>query len=162
MRHVFCFEFAHSTPDGPRAGSFYLLGGSSSDDEFVAGAALMSFDLFNNTGRTSVASGEWMGVSGASEGALLSEPGFYQVAVTDNSIFVLNIITKKGQELVTITGSKTAVAADQPWYAQIGMPLLFVGAMSISRIMRSWFGGEKKPEGAPAAAVAGGTKAKKE
>lgn len=114
----------------------------------------MAFDLFNNTGRTSVASGEWMGVSGASEGALLAAPGFYQLAVTDNSIFVLNIVTKNGQELVTITGTKTALVDDQPWYSKIGMPLLFVGAMSISRLMRSWFGGEKKPEAAPAAAGA--------
>lgn len=165
---VWCFLFfsppSHSTPEGPRGGAFYLLGGSSSDEEFDAGAVLMTFDLNNNTGRTLVGSGEWVGIAGGESSSILSKPGFYQVSLLDQNVFIFNVVS--GKHLITITATKTAaVGDDAPWWSKFGTPLLFVGAMSISRIVRGFFG-EKKPEaGAPAAAggaVAGGAKAKKD
>lgn len=120
----------------------------------------MAFDLKNNTGRTLIGSGEWLGVSGASESALLSKPGFYQLTITDYSIFVLNVVSADGQQLITITGSKTAAVDDQPWWAKFGTPLLFVGAMSLSRLLRSWFGGEKKEQAPAGGAGAAGAAAK--
>lgn len=151
-----------STPDGPFGGSLYLIGGSSSDDEFDAGTSVLSFELRNNTARTLVGSGAWLGISSSSataaeSSALLSKPGFYQVMMTaERSAFVLNVWTSdvQDQQLFTLTGSKVAAEADdQPWYTKFGTPLIFVGAMTLSRVMKSWFG--PKAEDAPASQRAG-------
>jgi len=141
------------------------LGGSSSDDEFDAGSNLFNFDLKNNTERTLVASGAWIG-TGSSTSGLLSKPGFYQVTLTDRNLLVFNVWTNDATELVTITGSKVAQEADQPWYMKFGTPLLFVAAMSISRIIRS-FTSKSTPEAPARGAKATGAttvapKAKKE
>jgi hypothetical protein len=134
--------------EGPQSGTFYLLGGGAKDeeDEFEAGKALFRFDLRNttSTGRVRVGSGIYHG-SGASSASLLSKPGTYQISIFDNSVIVFNVLSADGSELVSLTASKVATDGEPSWYSKFSTPIIFLVAMSLSRVFRSYF----KPAGQP-------------
>jgi hypothetical protein len=149
-----------SVVEGPSAGSFYLLGGSSSDDEFDAGRSLLHFDLKNNTVRTHVGSGVWSGIGKEESAGAFGKPGFYQITYTDRNLFVLNVWSQDGTSLATVTASKVAVEPEQGWLSKFGTPLMFLGAMAFSRVLKSFVGPKEEQAGRPAAAGGAAPKAK--
>lgn len=127
------------------------------DDEFEIGKAIIALNLRNLTNTARVR--EARGVIEGSESdlvwddasippTLFAKPSSYHISFIDHNLCICTLFAQDASQIVTINARKIDgpdMPDDQPWYSKFGTPVIFIVAMTFSRVLKSYFGKQEQP-----------------
>jgi len=89
---------------------------------------LFEFDFMNRTNSYLFSQGEFLGVNNKYVGS-------YQMIFPSSAGFIFSAISKDGSEILTITGGKNVVVAEQQWWQKLmGSPIAIVVIFMVMRM----------------------------
>lgn len=137
---LFFLKLANSFMESISTGKFDIFNPSDSKNELQTTQKLFEFSFKNNSARTYVSEGNWLGNTQITGNLIIDESSYYHASFVDLDLFLMNIWNFKSSSVISITASRIEKHQKQSGFLKnYGTGIILISTIILSRLIHYLF-----------------------